>query len=135
MAYEHILTERSGDVLVITLNRPDRLNAAPTAMFVEISDALKSLDGARSVLITGAGRAFCSGADIGSSALTAGERGLDPGQATYDALVQGYNPTLSDIAALDVPVVTAVRGAAAGIGCSLALAADFCIASDTAYFL
>jgi 2-(1,2-epoxy-1,2-dihydrophenyl)acetyl-CoA isomerase len=135
MGYEHILTERRGDVLVVTLNRPERLNAAPPAMFVEISQALTALDGARAVLITGAGRGFCSGADVGSSALTAADRGLDPAQATYEALVDGYHPTLSDIAALDVPVVTAVRGAAAGIGCSLALAADFCIASDTAYFL
>lgn len=135
MAYEHILTERNGDVLIVTLNRPDRLNAAPSRMFEEISDALANLDGARAVLIAGAGRGFCSGADVGSGALTAAERGLDPGEATYQALVDGYNPTLAAIAALAVPVVTAVRGPAAGIGCSLALAADFCVASETAYFL
>ena len=70
MAYEHILTERKGDVLVVTLNRPDRLNAAPPAMFGEIKQALESLDGARAVLIIGAGRAFCSGADVGGGALT-----------------------------------------------------------------
>jgi len=135
MAYEHILTERKGDVLVVTLNRPDRLNAAPPAMFVEIREALADLGGARAVLITGAGRAFCSGADVGGGALTAADRGLDPGQATYDALTGSYNPTLAAIADLSVPVVSAVRGPAAGIGCSLALAADFCVASDTAYFL
>lgn len=135
MAYEHILTERKGDVLVVTLNRPDRLNAAPPAMFVEMREALADLGGARAVLITGAGRAFCSGADVGGGALMASERGLDPGQATYDALTSSYNPTLAAIADLSVPVVTAVRGPAAGIGCSLALSADFCVASDTAYFL
>jgi 2-(1,2-epoxy-1,2-dihydrophenyl)acetyl-CoA isomerase len=96
---------------------------------------LADLGGARAVLITGAGRAFCSGADVGGGALTASERGLDPGQATYDALTSSYNPTLVAIADLSVPVVTAVRGPAAGIGCSLALSADFCVASDTAYFL
>lgn len=135
MAYEHILTERKGDVLVVTLNRPDRLNAGPPAMFVEIREALADLGGARAVLITGAGRAFCSGADVSGGALSADDSGMDPGQMTYDALTLGYNPVLAAIADLSVPVVTAVRGPAAGMGCSLALAADFCVASNTAYFL
>jgi 2-(1,2-epoxy-1,2-dihydrophenyl)acetyl-CoA isomerase len=130
-AYETILTERRGDVLAITLNRPDRLNAAPPAMFDEIGAVLADLDGARAVLITGAGRAFCSGADIAGGAL-----GSDnPGEATFLALTEHYNPLMEAIAALPVPVVSAVRGPAAGIGCSLALAADFCVASETAYFL
>jgi 2-(1,2-epoxy-1,2-dihydrophenyl)acetyl-CoA isomerase len=128
---EHILVERRGDVLVLTLNRPDRLNAAPPAMFAEIAAALATLDGARAVLVQGAGRAFCSGADVGGGALNAD----DPGAATHAALTGSYNPALRAIADLDVPVVSAVRGPAAGIGCSLALAADFCVASDTAYFL
>jgi len=131
MAYEHILSERRGDVLVLTLNRPDRLNAAPPAMFDELREALGALDGARAVLFTGAGRAFCSGADVGSGAL-----GSDnPGEATYQALTNHYNRTIEAVADLGVPVVSAVRGPAAGIGCSLALAADFCVASETAYFL
>ncbi|UZK70722.1 enoyl-CoA hydratase-related protein [Sphingomonas sp. S1-29] len=129
--YEHILTERRGDVLVVTLNRPDRLNAAPPAMFDELRAALGDLDGARAVLIAGAGRGFCSGADVGGGALGA----ADPGAATYEALTEHYNPALLAIAGLDVPVVSAVLGPAAGIGCSLALAADFCVAGDTAYFL
>lgn len=128
---EHILVERRGDVLVLTLNRPDRLNAAPPAMFEEIAAEVESLDGARAVLVQGAGRAFCSGADVGGGALNAD----DPGAGTHAALTGSYNPTMRAIADLDVPVVSAVRGAAAGIGCSLALAADFCVASDTAYFL
>lgn len=131
MAYETILTERSGDVLVITLNRPDRLNAAPPAMFDEIGDALTHLDGARAVLIQGAGRAFCSGADVASGALAS----ADPGTATHAALTNHYNPGILAVARAAVPVVSAVRGPAAGIGCSLALAADFCVASDTGYFL
>ena len=131
MAYEHILSERRGDVLVLTLNRPDRLNAAPPAMFDELTDALASLDGARAVLFAGAGRAFCSGADVAGGAL-----GSDnPGEATYQALTNHYNRTIAAVADLGVPVVSAVRGPAAGIGCSLALAADFCVASETAYFL
>ena len=131
MAYDHIQTDRRGDVLVLTLNRPDRLNAAPPAMFVELRTALAELGGARAMLLTGAGRAFCSGADVGGGAL-----GSDnPGETTYRALTESYNPVLLAIAELDVPVVSAVRGPAAGIGCSLALAADFCVASETGYFL
>jgi 2-(1,2-epoxy-1,2-dihydrophenyl)acetyl-CoA isomerase len=131
MGFEHILTDRQGDVLVVTLNRPGRLNAAPPAMFDEIRAAIGALDGARAVLIAGAGRGFCSGADVASSAIMA----ENPAEATFEALTRHYNPTLAAIARLDVPVVSAVRGPVAGIGCSLALAADFCIASDTAYFL
>jgi 2-(1,2-epoxy-1,2-dihydrophenyl)acetyl-CoA isomerase len=125
-----ILSERRGDVLVLTLNRPDRLNAAPPAMFEELKAALESLDGARAVLIAGAGRAFCSGADVAGAVGTD-----DPGAATFAALTESYNPLMAAIAELGVPVVSAVRGPAAGIGCSLALAADFCVASETAYFL
>ncbi len=125
-----IRVARDGDVLRITLDRPDRLNAAPPAMFDAIRDALGGLDGARAVLLTGEGRAFCSGADV-MAALTAD----DAPAATHAALIHHYNPCLQAIADLAVPVVSAVRGAAAGIGCSLALAADFCVASDDAYFL
>jgi 2-(1,2-epoxy-1,2-dihydrophenyl)acetyl-CoA isomerase len=131
MAQQHILTERRGDVLIVTLNRPDRLNAAPTAMFDEVREAVTNLDGARAVLIAGAGRAFCSGADVAGGAL-----GTDnPGETTYISLIEHYNPALQAIVDLPVPVVSAVRGAAAGIGCSLALTADFCVASETGYFL
>ncbi|HEX8553624.1 MAG TPA: enoyl-CoA hydratase-related protein, partial [Sphingomonas sp.] len=128
---DHILIDRRGDVLVITLNRPDRLNAAPPAMFDAIRAATGDLNGARAVLITGAGRAFCSGADVGGGALASD----DPAGTTFEALTEHYNPAMLALATLPVPVVSSVRGAAAGIGCSLALAADFCVASDTAYFL
>jgi len=130
-AYETILTERRGDVLVITINRPDRLNAAPPAMFDEIGAALVGPGDARAVLLTGAGRAFCSGADVVGGALGS----ENPGDATFLALTEHYNPMMETLAGLGLPVVSAVRGPAAGIGCSLALAADFCVASDTAYFL
>lgn len=128
MGYAHILAERHGDVLVVTLNRPDRLNAAPAAMFDEIRAAIGHLDGARAVLLGGAGRAFCSGADLGSLE-------GDLATTTYRVLNDHYNPAMQAIAELQVPVVSAVRGAVAGIGLSLALAADLCVASETAYFL
>lgn len=130
-SYDHILTERRGDVLVVTLNNPDRLNAARPAMFDDIAAALADLGGARAVLIASTGRAFCSGADLSGGSLAS----ADPPAATFDALNNHYNPALLAIADLPVPVVSAVRGPAAGIGCSLALSADFCVASETAYFL
>ncbi|WP_375394911.1 enoyl-CoA hydratase-related protein [uncultured Sphingomonas sp.] len=129
--YRHILSERRGDVLVLTLNRPDRLNAAPPAMFDELRGAMADLSGARAVLVTGTGRGFCSGADVGGGALASD----DPGKMTFEALTKSYNPTIVAVAALPVPMVSAVRGPAAGIGCSLALAADFCVAGETGYFL
>ncbi len=128
MPYETIRTARDGDVLVITLNRPERLNAAPPQMFDEIGDAIANLDGARAVLFHGEGRAFCSGADLQGR----GDGGI---AGPYEALTQHYNPTMIALSRLPVPIVSAVTGPAAGIGCSLALAADFCIAGESAYFL
>ena len=126
MNYETIRTARDGDVLTITLARPERLNAAPPAMFDEIGHAIDNLDGARAVLIHGEGRGFCSGADLQGRGGVAGP---------YEALTQSYNPTMLKLARLPVPIVSAVSGPAAGIGCSLALAADFCLADETGYFL
>ena len=114
--YETILTERKGDVLVITLNRPERLNAASLQMAEDLTDALYNLDGARAVLITGAGRAFCSGADLQGR----GDRPVTgSGDAAHRSLMLHYNPALTQIMRLDVPVVTAVNGAvwAARSGC------------------
>lgn len=131
MAYETILAEHIGDVLKITLNRPERLNACPPHMAQEISEALFNLDGARAVLFTGQGRAFCSGADIAANA----ESAITGGARAYKSLTQAYNPMMLNIARLPVPVISAVNGPAAGVGASIALAADFVIAGRSAYFL
>ncbi|MBX9813810.1 MAG: enoyl-CoA hydratase/isomerase family protein [Sphingomonas sp.] len=132
MTYETIRAERQGDVLVITLDRPDRLNAAPPAMFAEIGAALDAREGARAVLITGEGRAFCSGADLSGRDQSNAQ---GPAKRAGDALRSGYNPLMLKLARLPVPIVSAVNGAAAGIGCSLALAADFCVSGESGYFL
>jgi len=126
-----IRTARDGDILTITLNRPDRLNAATPEMFEAIAQAVDNLGGARAVLIHGEGRGFCSGADLAARS----ERPLTGGEGAYAALTQSFNPTMLKLSRLPVPIVSAVNGPAAGIGCSLALAADFCIAGETAYFL
>ena len=131
MTYEMIRTERAGDVLVVTLNRPERLNAAPPQMFEEIGHVLDHLDGARAVLITGEGRAFCSGADLAGR----DQSQASPAERAKNSLTNSYNPTMLKIAQASVTIVSAVNGAAAGIGCSLALAADFCIAGESGYFL
>jgi 2-(1,2-epoxy-1,2-dihydrophenyl)acetyl-CoA isomerase len=130
--YETILTEKKGDVLVVTLNRPERLNAASLQMAEDLGTALYDLQGARAVLITGAGRAFCSGADLQARGAASAVKG---GDASHRALMNYYNPALSQILNLPVPVVTAVNGPAAGVGCSIGLAGDFVFAGKSAYFL
>lgn len=130
--YDTILAERAGNILKITLNRPDRLNAASIGLVDELSNALYKLEGARCVLITGAGKGFCSGADLQDRA---GDSAMTRGDASHRALQNHYNPLISQILRLPVPVITAVNGPAAGIGCSLALAGDFVIAGESAYFL
>ena len=136
--FETIRLSSQGHVAVLTLNRPQRLNAAPPAMFDEIQVALRALPslGARALLITGEGRAFCSGADLQGRA----DPGAQPptqtrGTATHRSLTESYGPTMLALSKLAVPVVCAVNGVAAGIGCSLALAGDFTLAARSAYFL
>lgn len=139
-AYETIRLACHGAVATITLNRPQRLNAAPPQMFDEIHAALQQLSGlgARVLVITGEGRAFCSGADLagrGSEAAPTTTSIPSRGTVAYQALTEHYSPTMIALSRLPIPVVTAVNGVAAGIGCSLALAGDFAIAARSAYFL
>jgi 2-(1,2-epoxy-1,2-dihydrophenyl)acetyl-CoA isomerase len=131
MDFECIRLERVGNVARIVLNRPERLNACPPDMATEISDALAMLGDARALLITGEGRAFCSGADL---ALSDG-RDLMGGAGSYKALTEAYNPMILKLSRLPIPVVMAVNGPAAGVGCSIALAGDFTVAGRSAYFL
>jgi 2-(1,2-epoxy-1,2-dihydrophenyl)acetyl-CoA isomerase len=130
--YQTILTERQGGVLTITLNRPERLNAASIELADELSAAFYDLGDARAVLITGAGKGFCSGADLAARG-QADERRAKGG--SHLALQNHYNPLVSQILRCPVPVVTAINGAAAGVGCSIALAGDFVLAGQSAYFL
>ena len=131
MAYETSNFEIADNIATITLNRPERLNAMGPQMADEICDALDNLAGARALVITGAGRAFCSGADLqargGAAPLGA--------SGSYGALTRSYNPTMVKLSRLNVPIITAVNGPAAGIGCSLGLCADFAIAGKSGYFL
>ena len=130
--YETIRVDSENALTTVTLDRPDRLNAMPPQMADEIAQVFYDLGDARCVLITGEGKGFCSGADLSArgdgSAL--GSKG-----GSHQALSQHYNPAILQIMRAEVPVICAVNGPAAGVGCSLALAADFTIAAQSAYFL
>ncbi|WP_271438882.1 enoyl-CoA hydratase-related protein [Pontixanthobacter luteolus] len=132
MSYETITVEKDGPLTTITLNRPDRLNAMPPQMADEIGAAFYDLGDARAVLITGAGKGFCSGADLSAR----GDRTERENKGgSHLALQNHYNPAISLVMRAPVPVICAVNGPAAGVGCSLALAADFTLAGKSAYFL
>ncbi|CAM3175966.1 2-(1,2-epoxy-1,2-dihydrophenyl)acetyl-CoA isomerase [Sphingomonas antarctica] len=131
MTYTSITLDIADAVATITLNRPERLNACGLDMADEISNALDEARDARAVVITGAGRAFCSGADLQAR----GDRPVNGGEGSFAALTQHYNPLMMKLARLNVPIVCAVNGPAAGVGCSIALAGDFVIAGTSAYFL
>lgn len=134
-AFDTIKLEITDDVATITLNRPDRLNSMPPAMADDIREALDHLPGlgARALLITGEGRGFCSGADLAGDRASGGT--ISGGARSRNALRGHYNPMLLALANLDIPVVVAVNGPAAGVGCSFALSGDFTIAAKSAYFL
>lgn len=133
-SFDSIKLEIADNVATITLNRPERLNSMPPAMADDIRAALDHLPalGARALLITGEGRGFCSGADLGSDRAASAVGG---GANSRKALRAHYNPMLLALANLDIPVVVAVNGPAAGIGCSLGLSGDFTIVGKSGYFL
>lgn len=132
MSYEHILVDRDGPIGRLTLNRPDKLNAFAGRMRDEIKEALQELDrpDVRVVVITGAGRGFCSGADIGylSELLAAGDT------ANFTKLLEAGRDVVTQIRSMNAPVIAAVNGPAAGGGCNLALGCDIRIASEKASF-
>lgn len=129
MGYETIGYALEGGVATVTLNRPDKMNSLNKAMRVELIEAMtRAPREARAVVITGAGRGFCSGQDLGDAA-TFGEVNLER------TLRDEYEPMLSAIYDCPVPTVCAVNGAAAGAGCALALSADIVIAGRSASFI
>lgn len=130
MRYETIrLSERDDGVAVVTLNRPEVMNALDTQMRAEILHAVGTAERtARVIVLTGKGRAFCSGQDLGDRA-TAANVNLER------VLREEYEPMLRAIFDCRVPTIAAVNGPAAGAGANLALAADVVIAAESAVFL
>ncbi len=132
MAYETILCNVADGVATITLNRPDRLNALTHQMFDELQDALSKVESdpaQRAVVLTGAGRGFCAGADL-KAALEA-----EDGEGPENDLETHYNPLVKRLQTIDVPVIGAINGVAAGAGCSVALSCDIVLAGRSASFL
>jgi 2-(1,2-epoxy-1,2-dihydrophenyl)acetyl-CoA isomerase len=133
MSYNFILADISQGVMRITLNRPDVLNSFNLDMSRELHEALdvaRAEKGVRAVLLTGAGRGFCAGQDLSAVPLE-GEGKLDLGIIVR----QTYNPVINAIRKLDMPVICAVNGVAAGAGANLAIACDIVIASENASFI
>jgi len=129
MDYQTVTLEIRDEVAVITLNRPDVMNALNTQMRAEITHAVQAASiKARVLVLTGAGKAFCSGQDLGDRANAAN---LDLERTLRDE----YVPMLRSIFDCPIPTITAVNGPAAGAGANLALAADVVIAAESAYFL
>lgn len=126
---DKILVELRDGVLRVTINRPDALNACSTAMLRAIEAAFNDHDrddAVRVAVLTGAGRGFCAGADVGGKADDGG-----PGADTLDAA----NAVVSAIRRFPRPVVALTRGPVAGVGVSLAIACDLVLAADDAFFL
>ena len=129
MDYQVITLNIRNKVAVITLNRPSMMNALNTQMRAEITHAVKAAESeARVLVITGAGKAFCSGQDLGDGGNAAA---MDLERTLRDE----YVPMLKAIFDCKIPTISAVNGPAAGAGANLALAADVVIASDEAYFI
>jgi 2-(1,2-epoxy-1,2-dihydrophenyl)acetyl-CoA isomerase len=133
MSDAFILSETRAGYRVITFNRPDRLNAFNEAMHDALHAALAQAEAdesCRALLITGAGRGFCAGQDLGDRLVKPGEQ---PKAST--ALETYYNPLIRKLRALPFPMVAAVNGVAAGAGCNIALACDIVIAARSASFI
>jgi 2-(1,2-epoxy-1,2-dihydrophenyl)acetyl-CoA isomerase len=130
MSFSTILFTLEGGIARLTLNRPDRLNNFTAEMHGEVAQALEQTEreGARVLVITGAGRGFCAGQDLSDPSIAAG---ADLGET----LERNYNPLIRRIAALPAPVVCAVNGVAAGAGANLALACDIVLAARSARFI
>jgi 2-(1,2-epoxy-1,2-dihydrophenyl)acetyl-CoA isomerase len=132
VSYQKILYALDGGVAHVSLNDPGSRNAVSRGLGEELIDALRRAScEARAVLLTGEGKGFCSGANLADTTLDPDDPARDPG-VSLDAYM---HPMVMALRMLEMPVVTAVQGAAAGIGASLALAGDIIVCGQGAYFL
>jgi 2-(1,2-epoxy-1,2-dihydrophenyl)acetyl-CoA isomerase len=132
--YETVEVNRDGAAVKIALNRPDRMNAWSDGLSQDLLAVLREVaadETVRAVMLTGNGRAFCSGADLKDGADDAVAGKLD----THTTLTRWYHPIVTTIREMPKPVLTAVNGPAAGAGLSLALAGDLVVAAESAYFM
>jgi len=133
MSYNTILLAKNDGLATLTLNAPDKLNAVSRKMIAEIKQCWEELaddNSVRAVLLTGAGRGFCAGADLADP-----DREASATADSGSALEKYFNPVIRSMRALPKPIVSAVNGVAAGVGMSFALASDVAIAARSASFL
>ena len=133
-AYENIVLQVESGLATLTLNRPDRLNSFNTEMHAEVKDAFAKIKGDASVrclLITGNGRGFCAGQDLSDRSVAASEQMPD----LAESVENNYNPLIRTISGLEMPVICAVNGVAAGAGANIALACDLVLAAKSASFI
>jgi 2-(1,2-epoxy-1,2-dihydrophenyl)acetyl-CoA isomerase len=134
--YKKIRTSVEDGVAIVTLADPATMNAAGGDTVTELTQAFQAIasgeGGARAVILTGEGRGFCSGANLAANPGGGGNGQPPDAGAGLKAI---YNPFVTLLRDFDLPIVTAVNGAAAGVGCSLALMGDIIVAGESAYFL
>ena len=130
MTYRTILFSNENGIARLTLDRPDRLNSFTVEMHEEVADALAKLEGARVLVLTGAGRGFCAGQDLNDRAVAPGEA-VDLGETVE----QSWNPLVRTLTSLPQPVIARVNGVAAGAGANIALACDIVVAARSAKFI
>src|ERR1700761_6637972 len=139
MTYDKIKVATDNAIAVVTLAEPATMNAAGVEMAAELHDAFKRLASpgseARAIVLTGEGRGFCSGANLSGGGAGGASRDADGKTDAGAALETIYNPLVTFLKEMTTPLVTAVNGAAAGVGCSLALLGDLVVAAESAYFL
>jgi len=125
-----LISSRDGDVTTIRLNRPDRYNSFNREMAIGLQQLLDQCaeNGTRCLVLTGEGKAFCAGQDLNEV--------TDPnGPALQSIVAEHYNPIITRLRDLELPIIAAVNGAAAGAGANIALACDIVIAKESSYFL
>src|SRR5262245_27162480 len=134
MGYQTISFELSDGIARLVLNRPERLNSFNVEMHGEVRDALahvKAESSSRVLVVTGAGRGFCAGQDLGDRAVAPGGGATDLGES----IELRYKPLILSLRTLPMPVVAAVNGVAAGAGANIALACDLVVAARSASFI
>jgi 2-(1,2-epoxy-1,2-dihydrophenyl)acetyl-CoA isomerase len=133
VSYQNILFDLSGGIARLTFNRPERLNSFNAAMHAEVRAALTEMRnaGARVLIVTGAGRAFCAGQDLTDRAVAPGAEPAD----LAASIEQYYKPLVLALRRLPMPVIAAVNGVAAGAGANIALACDLVVAARSASFV
>ncbi|MBV9993488.1 MAG: enoyl-CoA hydratase [Alphaproteobacteria bacterium] len=139
MAHEHILYEVADGVATITLNRPDRLNAWTGTMYREVRSAMRAAsddEAVRAIVLTGAGRGFCAGADMEAlQGIQSSGRGQQVEGEPFDPKARSdFHKTYSYFPSVPKPIIAAINGACAGLGLVIALYADMRFASDAAVF-